>query len=118
MAARLCFVLLLVALSVDSTRQVRTRVETRNGAIEGRTLTVQVQNTNVEVDEFLGIPYAEPPVGDLRFRRPVPAGRWEGTYQAKTPPNSCMQVSRTFIRDTWVVVTNIFILGRHYRDQI
>ena len=25
-----------------------------------------------KVDSFLGIPYAQPPVGDLRFRRPKP----------------------------------------------
>ncbi|MDM3973556.1 carboxylesterase family protein [Mycobacterium marseillense] len=33
---------------------------------------------------FLGIPYARPPLGDLRFRPPEPAPRWIGHRDAKT----------------------------------
>lgn len=32
---------------------------------------------------FKGIPFAQPPVGNLRWKAPVPASSWEGVYQAK-----------------------------------
>ncbi|XP_044746714.1 venom carboxylesterase-6-like [Coccinella septempunctata] len=31
---------------------------------------------------FEGIPYAEPPIGELRFAPPKPAGKWEGVLEA------------------------------------
>ncbi len=36
----------------------------------------------VPVHQFLGVPFAEPPVGKLRFRPPVPAGLWTGVKDA------------------------------------
>ena len=43
------------------------------------------------VRAFLGIPYAAPPVGPLRWHEPVPAGKWKGVRQAKEFGPRCMQ---------------------------
>ncbi|KAH6927709.1 hypothetical protein HPB50_007403 [Hyalomma asiaticum] len=43
------------------------------------------------VDLYLGIPYAQAPVGPLRFGRPVPAKPWHGTYAATEKPKPCPQ---------------------------
>ena len=41
--------------------------------------------------QFLGIPYAEPPVGDLRWRAPVPAKQWIGVRNADAYGAPCAQ---------------------------
>jgi para-nitrobenzyl esterase len=40
---------------------------------------------------YLGIPYAAPPTGDLRWRPPQAAARWEGVRSADTFGNDCVQ---------------------------
>jgi para-nitrobenzyl esterase len=40
---------------------------------------------------FRGVPYAAPPVGDLRWRAPRPVARWRGVRQATRPGRNCMQ---------------------------
>jgi len=41
--------------------------------------------------EFLGIPYAQPPVGDLRWREPVPVKSWTGVRAAGSFGAPCAQ---------------------------
>ena len=53
---------------------VEPEIHTAAGVVRGRW-----ENA---VAVFLGIPYAEPPVGSRRFQAPVSAGRWEGTRHA------------------------------------
>jgi para-nitrobenzyl esterase len=49
-------------------------VKTANGALEG------TGDSGIRV--FKGIPFAQPPVGDLRWREPQPVKNWEGIRKA------------------------------------
>ncbi|UFP94311.1 carboxylesterase family protein [Gloeobacter morelensis] len=44
-----------------------------------------------EVLSFKGIPYAAPPIGDLRWRPPQPVKSWKGVRRATTYGNDCVQ---------------------------
>ncbi|OJT02238.1 Lipase 1 [Trametes pubescens] len=47
--------------------------------------------TNGTITQFLGIPYAQPPVGDLRLRLPQPISPYEGVINATSFGNQCIQ---------------------------
>ena len=51
------------------------RVDTANGSIEG------AEEAGIQV--FRGIPYAQPPIGALRFREPRPVEPWPGVRMAR-----------------------------------
>ncbi len=59
-------------------------VPTRSGPVRGKTTGA--------VRQFLGIPYAAPPVGALRFRAPQPAAPWTDVRDATTPGSACTQM--------------------------
>ncbi|GBN46299.1 Acetylcholinesterase-1 [Araneus ventricosus] len=44
---------------------------------------------------FLGVPYAKPPVGELRFKKPEAVEQWSDDLIADTMPPACVQHSRT-----------------------
>lgn len=58
-------------------------VQTDNGLLRGLA-------TN-RVRSFLGIPYAAPPVGELRWRAPQPYPHWSGVRDATTAGSVCAQ---------------------------
>ena len=63
-------------------------VQTESGAIVGKTETLPHGKS---VHEYLGIPYAEPPVGELRFATPKPVKPWPGVKQVTEFGASCVQ---------------------------
>ncbi|KAH9970732.1 carotenoid ester lipase precursor [Lactifluus volemus] len=50
-----------------------------------------IGTTSNGINSFLGIPFAQPPVGDLRFRLPQGLGPYTGIYNASTFGHSCPQ---------------------------
>ncbi|MGY1720987.1 carboxylesterase/lipase family protein [Blastococcus sp. SYSU DS0552] len=58
-------------------------VPTTEGAVEG------TSTGNYRL--FQGIPFAAPPVGELRFRPPAPAQPWQGVRDATAPGSPCPQ---------------------------
>lgn len=45
---------------------------------------------------WLGLPYAKPPTGDLRWRAPVPADDWTGVRSALASGSPCPQLATPF----------------------
>lgn len=92
---RFCFVALLL---VDETlAQVYIHKTLANGSpIVGRETE---SSSRKSVEEFLGIPFAQPPVGNLRFRKPVRVKPWSRELKCLEPPNSCPQTPDTYWND-------------------
>ena len=61
------------------------RVKTTNGVVEG----TGIQPTGVRI--FRGIPFGQPPVGDLRWKPPQPVKNWTGVRMATQFGPRCMQ---------------------------
>ncbi len=61
------------------------RVKIDSGEVEGAFANGQ------QVRAFKGIPFAAPPVGDLRWKAPQAAARWKGVRQAKDFGSHCIQ---------------------------
>ncbi|CAM4656499.1 unnamed protein product [Caretta caretta] len=64
-----------------------TVVLTATGPIRGKHLPVSSRRVTV----FLGIPYAEPPVGALRFQKLLPHLPWSHVLEATSFGNACLQ---------------------------
>jgi len=82
---RSCFLLSLLILAPLAlvASSSAPQVKTRSGTVQGR--------DDGKVKSFLGIPYAAPPVGELRWKAPEPVAKWSGVRKATEFGTHCMQ---------------------------
>ncbi|PIQ49198.1 MAG: carboxylesterase [Cytophagales bacterium CG12_big_fil_rev_8_21_14_0_65_40_12] len=73
--AALLFASQVVWAQSNDAFNVQTKV--KNGIIEGS------YDTKDGIQTYLGIPFAKPPVGDLRWKAPQPLDNWEGVKETK-----------------------------------
>ena len=95
---------------MDASRQPVQAQVTKFGQVKG--YEERVIGINKHVDCFLGIPFARPPTGNLRFRPPEPLPDDASTeYDATELPASCYQTWDSAFEarlvDTWNPNTNM-----------
>ena len=106
-AAWVILVLLLVftlALSKPPYRQIPA-VEGTTGGVTAPVTVAQGTLTGVltedgAVEVYAGIPYAAPPVGDLRWRAPQPPAGWDGVRACDTFAPKSMQPESSLLFDS------------------
>jgi para-nitrobenzyl esterase len=74
-----------VALGVAAAHADPLTVKTQQGKAHGKTIN------DGKVRAFLGLPYAAPPVGDLRWKAPQPPAKWKGDRDATAYAAHCAQ---------------------------
>jgi carboxylesterase type B len=79
----MCALAMLGSLGVAPSRAASLVVQTEGGAVEG--------NVALGVENFLDIPYAAPPVGELRWSPPEPPAHWSDVRPAKEYGSYCPQ---------------------------
>ena len=77
--------LLTIAILFTGSAFAQDRVKTANGIIEGSS------EKSSEIRTFKGIPFASPPVGDLRWQPPQPVKNWTSVRKADQFGPRCMQ---------------------------
>ncbi|XP_014798062.1 PREDICTED: fatty acyl-CoA hydrolase precursor, medium chain-like isoform X2 [Calidris pugnax] len=90
-ASRLSLILTIGAAALVATGQKAEQPEvvTKYGTVRGYQFKVDAAERSINV--FLGVPFAKPPVGPLRFAEPEPPEPWKGVRDATSYPPMCLQ---------------------------
>jgi para-nitrobenzyl esterase len=76
-----CFNLTIMAQN-NNAFAIQTTIT--NGIVEGN------YDTKSSIQTYFGVPFAQPPVGNLRWKAPQPVVNWKGVKETKiSPPVPC-----------------------------
>ncbi|XP_064627668.1 uncharacterized protein LOC135487621 isoform X2 [Lineus longissimus] len=87
--------------STSSECEGKPCVNSRNGCVKGKVRSLDVGKGEVKVNQFFNIPFAQPPVGKLRFADPLPAKSWVGVHDGTAYGPSCMLSKDTTFPGFW-----------------
>ena len=87
MGAMMAHTLALLLVCAGTSTAQQTTVDVVQGRLQG------VLAPDGLTVAFKGIPYAAPPLGDLRFRSPQTPAAWSGVRDASAFKHNCMQGS-------------------------
>uniref|UniRef100_A0A6I8QGL0 Carboxylic ester hydrolase n=1 Tax=Xenopus tropicalis TaxID=8364 RepID=A0A6I8QGL0_XENTR len=79
-------------LEIYGTEDARPLLTTKYGQLLGN--TVGAKETDRLVHVFMGVPFAKPPIGPLRFEAPQPPEPWSSVREATAAPPMCLQDKR------------------------
>ena len=77
LALSLLFICLKFEVLAQSNNAFAVQTTIANGAIEGN------YDTQTGIQKYFGIPFAKPPVGNLRWKAPQPIENWKGVKETK-----------------------------------
>lgn len=105
--------LLVLALAACESEDSDSTIVTEEGSINGI--------TSPEINQYLGIPYAAPPVGELRWKPPEPHDRWDGVFKAAQFGSPCPQRTAmgygSFIGNEDCLFLNVYTPGENRNDK-
>lgn len=81
---------LSAALAAPAWAQIQDPIKVEQGKLSG------APGRKPGVKVYRGIPYAAPPVGELRWKAPQPPAHWQGVRQATEFSHDCMQITPNF----------------------
>jgi para-nitrobenzyl esterase len=89
----------LLAPATSDSRGADPVVKTQSGVLRGVTTQIVRSGTAQRFDEFLGLPYAAPPVRELRFAPPATPQSWQAIRSADRQAPACLQFEPTGVRE-------------------
>ncbi|XP_075216335.1 esterase E4-like [Lycorma delicatula] len=116
MYSKLFFIVLSSCFYFILSSKPKTTVNLSDGVLKGNVLKTW---TNKEIFSFRGIPFAEPPLGQLRFKAPVPVKPWQGVRNATEDPKVCPQIYKVYgPQDEDCLYLNVYTKNLHSKRPV
>jgi len=91
-----CILIFQISCNTDKTIDAESIVQVSNGQLTG------IAGNNKPITVYKGIPFAAPPVDNLRWQAPQPPLLWEGVFKADEFCKSCVQnLTREYLYLPW-----------------